>query len=119
VVGTYQASIEARGLTIAVRPEYKFSNRNKVYARGGLLVYDAQLNVEEYFDTGIPAGTRSADTDGFGYLLTVGWAHNFTRSVTIQFELGNLTMLDMFEGQSPAAFDLSSTGYSVGFGYAF
>lgn len=119
VVGSYQASVESRAISLGLRPEKAFSERNRVYARAGVLLYSTELVVEEDFGPGVPNGSRSDSTSGYGYFATVGWGHSFTPAVSFQLELGNMTQLGLFEDKSAKPFDLSHTGFSIGLGYAF
>lgn len=118
-VGRYQTSLEMSGLTLAVRPEHKFSERNKVYGRLGILFYKTTLNVGEYFEPGRPSGVKGKTANGNGYLFSVGWAHNFTQKVSFQMELYNQTQLDLFSDSSKKGFNLNNTGFTLGQGYAF
>ncbi|MFV2057783.1 MAG: hypothetical protein ACC707_15055 [Thiohalomonadales bacterium] len=121
IVGRYQASFKTQGMTVGVRTEHNFSKRNGVYARLGLLLYDTRLTVEEYFAAGLPAGSRSATTNGYGYFIAFGWAHSLTQKLQFQLELANQTQLNLFEGKTDAkhVFDLRSSGLSVGLAYVF
>jgi opacity protein-like surface antigen len=118
VAGDYRGIIETQAIILGVRPEYAFSHRNKIYGRAGVLAYQTELQVEQYFGNGLPNGTTSADTDGFGYIVAAGWAHNFTARFSFQAELNYMVQSDLFE-ESPNAFDLTSSGGGLGFGYAF
>jgi len=121
IAGTFQASIETQGITLGVRPEYKFSKRNKMYARTGLLMYKTKLTVREFFDASLPSGTTSDTTDGSGYYVAIGWAHFFTPHVLFQLELATQKQLNLFDGKTAAenVFDLNTSGFSLGVGYAF
>lgn len=118
VAGDYRGIIETQAIILSIRPEHAFSVRNKVYGRAGVLVYQTELQVEQYFGTGLPNGTTSADTDGYGYMVAAGWAHNFTRRFSLQVELNYMVQSDLFE-ESPNAFDLTSSSGGFGFAYAF
>ena len=118
VAGDYRGIIQTQAIILGIRPEYAFSDRNKVYARAGVLAYQAELQVEQFFGTGMPNGTTSADTDGFGYMVAAGWAHNFTRRFSLQLELNYMVQTDLFE-DSPRSFDLTTGSGGFGFAYAF
>lgn len=118
VAGDYRGIIQTQAIILGIRPEYAFSERNKVYARMGVLAYQTELQVEQFFGTGMPNGTTSADTNGFGYMVAAGWAHNFTRRFSLQLELNYMVQTDLFE-ESPNSFDLTSSGGGFGFAYAF
>ena len=118
VAGDYRGIVQTQAIIIGVRPEHAFSERNKVYARVGVLVYQTELQVEQFFGTGMPNGTTSADTDGFGYMAAVGWAHNFTPPFSLQLELNYMVQTDLFE-DSPRSFDLTTSSGGFGFAYAF
>lgn len=117
---TYQSSLETRGLTLGLRPEYKFSDRNKVYARAGILYYDTTLRVSELFEPGI-SNSSTQSTSGNGFFIGAGWAHSFTQKVTFQLEIASHKQLKLFDGKtsSEQVFDLTTSGFSIGLGYAF
>jgi len=121
IVGTYQASIETRGFTLGLRPEYNLSKRNKIYARTGILLYKTKLIVDEFFEPGLPSGSTSETADGNGYFIGMGWQHSFTDKVSFQLELNKQKQLDLFDGKTnlDRVFDLNYTGFSIGLGYAF
>ena len=121
IVGTYQASFETKGVTIGIRPEHKFSNRNKVYSRLGYLLYDTKVKVDEFFEPGLPSGTSIQSTDGNGYFIAFGWAHSFTDKMSFQLEFKSQQQLDLFKGKTTNdnVFDLSNKGLSLGLAYAF
>jgi len=119
VVGTYQATIDTWGVTFGVRAEYLSSNRNKVYARAGLLHYETELTVDEFFAPGLIEGSSTSKADGLGYFAALAWAHSFNKQVSLQLELSTMTQLDLFKGETTRPFDLTNTGFSIGLGYAF
>ena len=121
IVGSYQSSIQTRGMTIGIRPEYRLSKRNKIYFRGGFLLYDTRLTVSEFFEPGRPSGKSSASTQGNGYYLAFGWSHYFTDTVSFQLELASLSQQRLFADQtrSDNVFDLSFRGFSIGLAYGF
>jgi outer membrane protein with beta-barrel domain len=121
IVGTYQASIKTQGVTLGLRPEYAFSERNKVFVRVGILFYQTTLTVNEFFAPGLPTGSPTNKTDGNGYLFSLGWAHNFTNQVSFQLELYNQTQTDLFDGKTSAdnVFNINYTGFSLGLAYGF
>ncbi len=121
IAGTSQVSFETHGLTLGIRPEHKFSDRNKVYARLGVLVYKTTLEVNEFFQPGMIAGSSSYSTNGTGYLIASGWAHNLTKSILFQLELYRQTQTDLFYGktQTDKVFDINSFGFTLGLAYAF
>jgi len=121
IVGTFQASIETRGLTLGIRPEYHLSEKNKIYARLDIVSYKTKLIVDEYFEPGLPTGSSNDTASGNGYSLGLGWQHSFTKKISFQLELKNQKQLDLFDGKTNAdrVFDFSYTGFSIGLGYAF
>jgi len=121
IVGTYQASIETRGLKLGIRPEYSLSKQNKIYARLGIISYKTKLIIDEYFEPGLPTGSSDDTATGNGYLIGFGWQHSFTDKVSFQLELKNQKQLDLFDGKTTPdrVFDFSYTGFSIGLGYAF
>jgi len=121
IVGTYQASVETRGLSLGIRPEYSLSEQNKIYARLGIISYKTKLIIDEYFEPGLPTGSSDSTTTGNGYLISFGWQHSFTNEISFQLELKNQKQLDLFDGKTSPdrVFDFSYTGFSIGLGYAF
>lgn len=117
---TYQSSLESRGITLGLRPEHKFSDRNKVYGRAGILYYDTTLRVSELFEPGI-SNSSTQSTSGNGFFIAAGWAHSFTQKVTFQLEVASYKQLKLFDGKTSSSqvFDLTNAGFSIGLGYAF
>lgn len=118
LAGQFRGIIQTNAITLGLRPKYAFSERNGVYARAGVLVYQTELQVEQFFGAGLPNGTTADKTSGFGYLLAAGWAHSFTPRFSMQFELNYMAQPNMFD-ESPNAFDLTSTSFGLGIAYAF
>ena len=119
VVGTYRASIQTSSLLLGIKPRYRFSAPYEVYGRLGLLYWQTDLEVEEYFNEGIPGGITSATDTGSGYYASIGGAHYITENVIVQLELRHMKQLDVFEGQSNFPFDLTTNALSIGVGYRF
>ena len=118
IAGEFRGIIQTNALVLGLRPEYVFSDRNRVYARTSVLAYFSELQVEEFFGSGLPNGITSHTTDGYGYLLGFGWAHSFTRRISMQLELSHMAQLDLFD-ESSRSFDLKSNSFGLGIGYAF
>ena len=119
VVGTYRTSIQSQAILLGLKPRYKFSTPYEVYGRLGLQYWRTELEVEEYFGTGIPEGTSSADDTGYGYYVSIGGGHYVTENVIVQLELRHMEQLDVFEGKSQYPFDLAINSFSFGVGYRF
>ena len=116
--GLFRGIIQTDALVIGLRPEYASSDRNKVYARTSVLAYHSTLQVEQFFGSGLPNGITSDSTDGYGYLVGFGWAHSFTKRISMQLEISHMAQLDLFDS-SPRSFDLKSNSFGLGIGYAF
>ena len=98
IAGEFRGIIQTNALVLGLRPEYVFSDRNRVYARTSVLAYFSELQVEEFFGSGLPNGITSHPTDGYGYLLGFGWADaengNFERALVPWMALRNRDLLD-------------------------
>lgn len=119
VVGDYRASLQTQSLMLGIKPRRRFSAPYEVFGRLGLLFWRTELEVEEYFGEGIPAGTSSATDTGTGYYLSIGGSHYITDNILVQLEIRHITQLDVFEGKSANPFDLVITALSIGVGYRF
>ena len=119
IVGDYRASIQTSSILLGLKPRYRFSAPYEVYGRLGLLYWQTELEVEEYFSETIPGGTSSATDTGSGYYASIGGAHYITENVIVQLELRHMKQLDVFEGQSDFPFDLTINALSIGLGYRF
>jgi hypothetical protein len=67
IVGTYRASLQTSSFLLGIKPRYRFSAPYEVYGRLGLLYWDTELEVDEFFSNGIPGGVTSASDNGTGY----------------------------------------------------
>ena len=119
IVGTYRASIQTQAILLGVKPRYRFEAPYEVYGRLGLQYWNTELEVEEYFGTGIPEGTDSATDSGTGYYFSLGGAYYVADNIIVQLELRQMKQLDVFEGQSAYPFDLTINALSFGVGYQF
>ena len=119
IVGDYRASIQTSSILLGLKPRYRFSAPYEVYGRLGLLYWQTELEVEEYFSETIPGGTSSATDNGSGYYASIGGAHYVTENVIVLLELRHMKQLDVFEGQTDFPFDLTINALSIGLGYRF
>lgn len=119
IVGDYRASIQTSSFLLGIKPRYRFLAPYEVYGRLGLLYWNTELEVEEYFSETIPGGTSSATDNGSGYYASIGGAHYITENVIVQLELRHMKQLDVFEGQTDFPFDLTINALSIGVGYRF
>ena len=119
IVGNYRTSIQFQAILLGVKPRYRFENPYEVFSRLGLQYWRTELEVEEYFGTGIPGGTDSAKDTGFGYYASIGGAYYATENVLLQIELRYMEQLDVFEGKTQYPFDLAISSFSFGIGYRF
>ncbi len=119
IVGTYLASIQTSSILLGLKPRYRFIAPYEVYGRLGLLYWNTELEVEEFFSEGIPGGKTSATDNGEGYYASIGGAHYITENVIVQLEIRHMKQLDVFEGQSNFPFDLTINALSIGVGYRF
>ena len=119
ITGTYQASLGTRMVLLGVKPKYKFDGPFEIYGRLGLSFWYTELEVEEYFGTGMPGGVSSASDEGYGYYFNFGALHNITKKVSVQLELGHTQQLDVFDGKSNYPFDLTINSIGFGIGYRF
>ena len=119
VVGDYRASIQTGSVLLGIKPRYKFSAPYEIYGRLGVLYWQTELEVEEYFNESIPGGKASATDTGTGYYASFGGAHYIGEHVVVQLELRHMMQLDVFEGESNYPFDLRINALSFGLGYRF
>ncbi len=119
IVGDFRTSIQTQAILLGFKPRYKFSTPYEVYGRLGLQYWRTELEVEEYFGPGIPAGKTSADDTGYGYYVSIGGGYYVTENVILQLELRRMEQLDVFEGKSQYPFDLAINSFSFGVGYRF
>lgn len=119
VVGTYRASILTSSILLGIKPRYRFSAPYEVYGRFGLLYWDTELEVEEFFAEGIPGGKVSATDKGSGYYASIGGAHYITENVMVQLEIRHMKQQDVFGGKTSFPFDLTINALSIGVGYRF
>jgi opacity protein-like surface antigen len=119
IVGDYRTSIESQAILLGVKPRYRFESPYEVFSRLGLQYWRTELEVEEYFGTGIPGGTVSAKDTGYGYYASIGGAYYATENVLVQLELRHMKQLDVFDGESNFPFDLTINSLSFGLGYRF
>lgn len=119
IVGDFRTNIQTQAVLLGIKPSHRLESPYEFYGRLGLQYWRTELEVEEYFGPGIPAGSSSADDTGYGYYLGLGVAHYVTEKFIVQFELRHFKQLDVFEGQSAFPFDLTINAFSVGVGYRF
>ena len=119
IVGDFRTNVQTQAVLLGIKPRYRLESLYEFYGRLGLQYWHTELEVEEYFGTGIPAGSSSADDTGYGYYLGLGVAHYVTEKFIVQFELRRFEQLDVFEGQTAYPFDLAINAFSVGVGYRF
>ncbi len=118
IVGSYRVSMATEALLLGLRPQYRFIEW-QVYGRLGVLGYDTELEVEEYFDGNIPGGIDSARTQGTGYYTGIGAVNFITDRITIQFEYNRMTQRDLFKDSSDSSFDLQINSIGIGCGITF
>lgn len=119
IVGAFRTSIQSQALLLGVKPRYRFKGPYEVYGRLGLQYWRTELEVEEFFGTGIPGGTGSARDTGYGYYASIGGAYYVTDRVLLQLELRHMQQLDVFDGKTRFPFDLAINSFSFGVGYRF
>ena len=119
VVGDYRGSIQTNSILMGIKPRYRSSGPYEAYGRLGLMYWQTELEVEEYFNESIPGGTISATDSGAGYYASLGGAHYINERVIVQLELRHMMQLSVFQGESNYPFDLRINALSFGFGYRF
>jgi len=119
IVGYYRAAIETRSIQLGIKPRYKASGPYEAYARLGVQYWQTELEVEEYFNESIPAGSTSLSDTGYGYYFSLGGAHYVTDNIIVQLEVARYMQSGVFEGESSYPFDLSITTLGFGIGYQF
>ena len=119
VVGVFRTSIQSQAILLGLKPRYKFSSPFEVYGRLGLQVWRTELELEEFFGTGIPGGTVASKDTGYGYYASIGGGYYVTENVLVQIELRHMQQLDVFGDTSQFPFDLTINSFSFGLGYRF
>lgn len=119
VVGIFRTSIQSQAILLGLKPRYKFSSPFEVYGRLGLQVWRTELELEEFFGTGIQGGTVASKDTGYGYYASIGGGYYVTENVLVQIELRHMQQLDVFGDTSQFPFDLTINSFSFGLGYRF
>ena len=119
IVGDYRTNIQTQALLLGIKPRYRLESPYEFYGRLGLQYWRTELEVEEYFGSGIPEGSSSATDTGYGYYLGLGAAHYVTEQFIVLFEISRFIQLDVFEGDTAYPFDLAINALSLGVGYRF
>ena len=119
VVGIFRTSIQSQAILLGLKPRYKFSSPFEVYGRLGLQVWRTELELEEFFGTGIPGCTVASKDTGYGYYASIGGGYYVTENVLVQIELRHMQQLDVFGDTSQFPFDLTINSFSFGLGYRF
>lgn len=119
LAGTLRASLATRSLSLGLKPQYRFSSPFQLYAKLGLLYWQTEVEVEEYFNEEIPPGTDSADDDGWGYYAGIGAGYFITETITLQLEFNRQFQPDIFKGKSDFPFDLEISTFALGAGFRF
>ncbi len=119
VVGDFRTSYQTQAILLGLKPRYRFTSPYEVYGRLGLQFWRTELEVEEYFGPGIPAGKDSAKDTGYGYYVSIGGAYYVTDRWLVQLEFRHMQQLDVFEGKTVSPFDLTIDSFGFGVGYRF
>ena len=119
IVGVFRTSIQSQAVLLGVKPRYRFESPYEVYGRVGLQYWRTELEVDEFFSTGIPGGTVSSTDTGFGYYASIGGAYYVSEKWLVQLEFRHMKQLDVFEGKSAFPFDLTINSFGIGVGYRF
>ena len=119
VVGDFRTSYQTQAILLGLKPRHRFATPYEVYGRLGLQFWQTELEVEEYFGTGIPEGADSADDTGLGYYASIGGAYYVTEQWLVQLEIRHMKQRDVFEGKSDFPFDLTINSFGLGVGYRF
>jgi hypothetical protein len=111
--GSYQLTLNSIDLLAGVQLQFFQSKQWRGYARGGVLYYNMDVELEEAFYDLKPAGTVSESDNGFGYYLGVGTTMQTSAGWALVCEATYRARLDVFDDSSKP-FDVNSFGVSFG-----
>ena len=119
VVSQYLVSITSKDLLLGVKGQFNINNRISFYGRGGLLLWNTELEVEENFWNIIPGDKVSDDDNGVGYYISGGIIIHFTERLYMDAYLSHHQRNDIFKDDSAYPIDITETLGGVGLGFSF
>ncbi|MGB3620424.1 MAG: outer membrane beta-barrel protein [Ketobacter sp.] len=116
--GSYRITINSLDLMAGARYDFFQSDKWGFFARGGLLYYRMDLDLDEEF-YGIKAGgSAAADDNGFGFYLGGGSTMQVRSDIKLVAELQFASRRDVL-GDSSQPFDVNTLGILLGGEYSF
>ena len=119
VVSQYLVSISSQDILIGLKGQFNINKRIAFYGRGGLLLWNTELEVEENFWDIIPGDTVSEDDRGVGYYISGGMTIHFTERLYLDTYLSHHQRNDIFKDDSDYPIDITETLGGVGLGFSF
>ncbi len=116
IAGGYKVTLQSKALTLGIKPQWRVNDIHGIGLRLGLLAYDTEMEVEEYFSGDIEPGTQKADDTGMGYYLTFTWQYWYNDHWAFNTQLSHHTMLDVFKDKTDndQSFDINNNALSLG-----
>lgn len=119
IAGDFRANLATRTLALGLKPQYNFSSPFQLYARLGILYWETEIEIEEYFNEDTQGGIDSAEDSGQGYYAGIGAAYFITEAITLHFEYNRQQHLDLFDSRSNYPLDLEISSIAIGAGFHF
>ncbi len=119
VVSQYLVSITSKDILLGLKGQFNINNRIAFYGRGGMLLWNTELELEENFWDIIPGGKVSDDDSGVGYYLSGGIIIHFTERLYMDAYLSHHQRNDIFKDDSNYPIDVTETLGGVGLGFSF
>ena len=119
VVSQYLVSITSKDILLGLKGQFNINKRIAFYGRGGLLLWNTELEVEENFWDIIPGDKVSEDDSGEGYYISGGIIIHFTERFYLDAYLSHHQRNDIFKDDSAYPIDVTETLGGVGLGFTF
>lgn len=114
--GEYKLSIRSSDVFAGAKITFNPQNKLEVFARGGVLYYYSQVELEESFFGLKESGTDEEVEEGTGFYFGGGAALAVSRTLQLQLEVSHLQRSEYFEDAS-RSFDFKEIGVTFGVAY--
>ena len=114
----YQVELDTKALQFGARYMYRTSHDVSVYARGGMMLWDMTLDIQEH-SSNHGTGSVSGSDNGLGYYWGIGAAFDITPSLYWLLQLSRHQHLDAFGDVSEKPLNLAFTSFSAGLNVGF
>jgi opacity protein-like surface antigen len=114
--GSYRVTINSLDFMVGARFDFFQSDSWSIYARGGLMFYKMDIELDEEFYVIKPPGGVLTEDDGFGYYLGGGASYALSSKLNLSMELQYRSRLDVLDDSS-RPFDVNTFGILIGGGY--